>query len=73
MHFNDAMLRYQRQRRAFFDSHSRIMTNQNKRLPELPPLTNHGLPDEIHNDRSPLDRVDRPIQPDKCPVLFKLH
>jgi hypothetical protein len=55
-----------------YSLHAGIMTNQNKRLPELPPLTIHGLPDEINRDRDPLDSVDRPIQSDKCPFCLNL-
>ncbi len=49
------------------------MTNQIKRLPELPPLTIHGLPDEIHKERDHLDRLDRTIQCRQMSILFKPH
>jgi hypothetical protein len=37
------------------------MTNRNKRLPVLPPLTIRVLPDESHKSREPSNRVAKGV------------
>jgi hypothetical protein len=46
------------------------MTKRMDPLPELPPLTIHGLPSERYQNAEPPTGVDHPCEPQKCPFCL---